>query len=32
VLAWGGAMLITLAILMLNIVARLLTSWSNRTL
>jgi phosphate transport system permease protein len=30
-LAWGGAMLITLSILLLNIVARLLASWSNRT-
>jgi phosphate transport system permease protein len=30
-LAWGGAMLITLAILLLNILARLLASWSNRT-
>jgi phosphate transport system permease protein len=32
VLAWGGAMLITITILVLNIVARVLTSWSNRTL
>jgi phosphate transport system permease protein len=30
-LAWGGAMLITLAILLLNILARVLASWSNRT-
>ena len=30
-LAWGGAMLITLAILLLNIVARFLANWSNRT-
>jgi phosphate transport system permease protein len=30
-LAWGGAMLITLSILLLNIVARLLASWSTRT-
>jgi phosphate transport system permease protein len=30
-LAWGGAMLITVAILVLNIIARLLASWSNRT-
>jgi phosphate transport system permease protein len=30
-LAWGGAMLVTLAILLLNILARLLASWSNRT-
>jgi phosphate transport system permease protein len=30
-LAWGGAMLITLSILLLNVVARLLASWSNRT-
>src|SRR6185503_18505715 len=29
VLAWGGAMLITITILVLNIVARVLTSWSN---
>jgi len=29
-LAWGGALLITLSILLLNIVARLLASWSNR--
>ncbi len=29
-LAWGGAMLITLAILLLNIIARFLASWSNR--
>jgi phosphate transport system permease protein len=32
VLAWGGAMLITITILVLNIAARVLTSWSNRTL
>jgi phosphate transport system permease protein len=31
VLAWGGAMLITLTILVLNIVARILANWSNRT-
>jgi len=31
-LAWGGALLITLTILLLNILARFLTSWSNRTL
>ena len=31
VLAWGGAMLITIAILTLNILARLLANWSNRT-
>jgi phosphate transport system permease protein len=31
VLAWGGAMLITLTILLLNIVARFLADWSNRT-
>lgn len=31
VLAWGGAMLITTAILLLNILARLLANWSNRT-
>ena len=31
VLAWGGAMLITMTILILNILARLLTSWSSRT-
>jgi phosphate transport system permease protein len=31
VLAWGGAMLITLTILFLNIVARFLADWSNRT-
>jgi phosphate transport system permease protein len=30
-LAWGGAMLITLSILVLNILARLLANWSNRT-
>jgi phosphate transport system permease protein len=30
-LAWGGAMLITLTILILNIVARIFASWSNRT-
>jgi phosphate transport system permease protein len=30
-LAWGGAMLITLAILLLNILARVLAHWSNRT-
>jgi phosphate transport system permease protein len=30
-LAWGGALLITLAILLLNIAARLLVHWSNRT-
>ena len=30
-LAWGGAMLITLAILVLNILARFLASWSNHT-
>jgi phosphate transport system permease protein len=30
-LAWGGAMLITLTILVLNILARLLASWSNQT-
>jgi phosphate transport system permease protein len=30
-LAWGGALLITLAILVLNIVARFLAHWSNRT-
>ena len=30
-LAWGGAMLVTLAILLLNILARTLASWSNRT-
>jgi phosphate transport system permease protein len=29
-LAWGGALLITLTILLLNIVARILASWSNR--
>jgi phosphate transport system permease protein len=29
-LAWGGAMLITLAILLLNILARFLTRWSDR--
>ncbi|HZB93700.1 MAG TPA: phosphate ABC transporter permease PstA [Stellaceae bacterium] len=31
VLAWGGALLITVAILVLNILARFLASWSNRT-
>jgi len=31
VLAWGGAMLITIAVLMLNILARVLASWSNRS-
>jgi phosphate transport system permease protein len=31
VLAWGGAMLITLTILFLNILARFLAGWSNRT-
>ncbi len=31
VLAWGGAMLITIAILILNILARTLASWSGRT-
>ena len=31
VLAWGGALLITIAILLLNILARFLTGWSNRT-
>jgi phosphate transport system permease protein len=30
-LAWGGAMLITLAVLLLNILARVVASWSNRT-
>jgi phosphate transport system permease protein len=30
VLAWGGALLITLTILILNILARLLASWSNQ--
>jgi phosphate transport system permease protein len=30
-LAWGGALLITLSILALNVLARLLASWSNRT-
>jgi phosphate transport system permease protein len=30
-LAWGGALLITFTILILNILARLLASWSNRT-
>jgi phosphate transport system permease protein len=30
-LAWGGALLITLAILLLNILARFLTGWSNRS-
>jgi phosphate transport system permease protein len=29
-LAWGGALLITLSILILNVLARFLTSWSNR--
>jgi phosphate transport system permease protein len=29
-LAWGGALLITLTILVLNILARFLASWSNR--
>ena len=29
VLAWGGALLITVAILFLNIIARLLASWSE---
>src|SRR6202142_2526300 len=28
-LAWGGALLITLSILSLNIIARLLASWSS---
>lgn len=31
VLAWGGAMLITLTILVLNILARVLAGWSNRS-
>jgi phosphate transport system permease protein len=31
-LAWGGALLITLAILLLNILARFLTGWSNKSL
>jgi phosphate transport system permease protein len=31
VLAWGGAMLITITILLLNILARILASWSNQT-
>jgi phosphate transport system permease protein len=31
VLAWGGALLITITILLLNIVARILASWSNQT-
>ncbi len=30
VLAWGGALLITLAILLLNILARFVANWSNR--
>ncbi len=30
-LAWGGAMLITLTILVLNILARILASWSDRS-
>jgi phosphate transport system permease protein len=30
-LAWGGAMLITISILLLNILARTLAGWSNRT-
>ena len=30
-LAWGGAMLITLTILLLNILARFLASWRNQT-
>jgi phosphate transport system permease protein len=30
-LAWGGALLITITILLLNIVARFVVSWSNRT-
>jgi phosphate transport system permease protein len=30
-LAWGGAALITITILVLNILARFLTSWSSRT-
>jgi phosphate transport system permease protein len=31
VLAWGGALLITMTILILNILARTLASWSNQT-
>jgi phosphate transport system permease protein len=31
VLAWGGALLITLTILILNILARFLVSWSNQS-
>ncbi|MGH6980283.1 MAG: phosphate ABC transporter permease PstA [Stellaceae bacterium] len=31
VLAWGGALLITMTILILNILARMLASWSNQT-
>ena len=31
VLAWGGALLITMTILILNILARTLVSWSSRT-
>jgi phosphate transport system permease protein len=31
VLAWGGAMLITITILLLNILARILATWSNQT-
>jgi phosphate transport system permease protein len=31
VLAWGGAMLITLTILILNVLARILTSWSSQS-
>ena len=30
-LAWGGALLITFTILILNIIARFFASWSNRT-
>ncbi len=30
-LAWGGALLITVTILLLNILARFLVSWSNRS-
>ena len=30
-LAWGGALLITVTILLLNILARLLANWSNRS-
>jgi phosphate transport system permease protein len=30
-LAWGGALLITIAILVLNILARFITGWSNRS-